>query len=57
VHGKPGGERTNYLTWVRDLSEGKYKLPWDAKIRIRDGWKYYPDGTKLGPMPKQIAAE
>mgnify|MGYP007000225804 len=21
-------------------------------IRIRDGWKYYPEGVKLGPMPK-----
>ncbi len=50
--GKPGGEHANYLTWVRDLAEGKYKLPWDAKIKIRDGWEYYPDGVKLGSMPK-----
>ena len=55
--GKAGGERENYLTWVRDLAEGKYLLPWDKNIRIRDGWKYYPDGVKLGPMPKQLAAE
>ena len=50
--GKPGGEKENYLTWVKDLAEGKYKLPWDEKIKIRDGWKYYPDGVQLGPMPK-----
>lgn len=51
--GKPGGEHANYLTWVKDLAEGKYKLPWDDKIKIRDGWKYYPDGVKLGPLPKK----
>ena len=50
--GKPGGEKENYLTWVEDLAKGEYKLPWDSSIRIRDGWKYYPDGVKLGPMPK-----
>ena len=49
--GKPGGERENYLTWVKDLAEGKYELPWDKDIKIRDGWEYYPDGVKLGPMP------
>lgn len=48
--GKPGGEKENYLTWVRDLANGCYKLPWDEKIRIRDGWKYYPEGVKLGPI-------
>ncbi|WP_142297046.1 formamidase, partial [Klebsiella pneumoniae] len=41
--GKPGGERENYLTWVRDLANGEYKLPWDENVKIRDGWKYYPD--------------
>ena len=50
--GKPGGEKDNYLTWVEDLAKGEYKLPWDSSIRVRDGWKYYPDGVKLGPMPK-----
>ncbi len=51
--GKPGGERENYLTWVKDLAEGNYKLPWDQDIKIRDGWEYYPDGVKLGPLPKE----
>ncbi|HBS4584734.1 TPA: formamidase, partial [Klebsiella pneumoniae] len=50
--GKPGGERENYLTWVRDLANGEYKLPWDENVKIRDGWKYYPDGVQLGPLPK-----
>jgi formamidase len=50
--GKPGGEKANYLTWVEDLAKGEYKLPWDGSIRVRDGWKYYPEGVKLGPMPK-----
>ena len=45
-------EKENYLTWVEDLAKGEYKLPWDSSIRVRDGWKYYPDGVKLGPMPK-----
>ena len=37
---------------VEDLAKGEYKLPWDSSIRVRDGWKYYPEGVKLGPMPK-----
>ena len=49
--GKPGGEKENYLTWVKDLANGEYKLPWDDKIKVRDGWKYYPEGVKLGPLP------
>ena len=52
--GKPGGEKANYLTWVKDLAEGKYKLPWDEKIKIRDGWKYYPNGGQYGPMPDSL---
>lgn len=52
--GKPGGERGNYLTWVKDLAEGNYQLPWDAKVRIRDGWKYYPSGGLYGPMPASL---
>jgi formamidase len=55
--GKVGGERENYLTWVRDLADGNYKLPWDDRIKVRDGWKYYPDGVKLGSIPKLKAAE
>jgi len=55
--GKPGGEKENYLTWVKDLANGDYKLPWDDKVRIRDGWKYYPDGVKLGPMPQNGVAK
>jgi hypothetical protein len=37
---------------VRDLANGEYKLPWDENVKIRDGWKYYPDGVQLGPLPK-----
>lgn len=52
--GQPGGERGNCLTWVRDLAAGEYKLPWDDKVRIRDGWKYYPEGGQYGPMPDEL---
>ncbi len=31
MFGKPGGEKANYLTWVKDLAEGRYKLPWDRE--------------------------
>ncbi|WP_043325316.1 hypothetical protein [Cyanobium gracile] len=48
--GKPCGQKTNVLTWVRDLANGSYKLPWDEKIRIRDGWTYAPKGVKLGSI-------
>ena len=33
--GKPGGEKENYLTWVKDLANGMYCLPWEEKIKIR----------------------
>ena len=33
--GKPGGEKENYLTWVRDLANGTYCLPWDRDIQVR----------------------
>ena len=52
--GKPGGEKANYLTLVRDLANGEYKLPWDDKVKIRDGWKYYPNGGQYGPMPEKF---
>lgn len=34
------------------VSSEKYYFTEDEKVRIRDGWKYYPDGVKLGPMPQ-----
>ncbi|MDT4051077.1 formamidase, partial [Staphylococcus arlettae] len=40
--GYPGGKTENYLTWVKDLADGNYHLPWGDDVRIRDGWKYYP---------------
>lgn len=30
------------------------ELPWDEKIKIRDGWKYYPNGGQYGPMPDKF---
>jgi formamidase len=51
--GHPGGKTENYLTWVKDLANGEYKLPWADEVRIKDGWKYYPDGPKLGPLPDE----
>lgn len=44
---KPGGETDCGLTWIKDLAEEKYKLPWDEDIKIKDGSTYgYP--TKGG---------
>jgi formamidase len=37
---------------VKDLAEGKYKLLWNSKIKICDGWEYYPEEVKLGPLPE-----
>lgn len=48
----PGGLTDNYLNWVRDLAEGNYHVPWEDEVRIKDGWKYYPNGPQLGPMPR-----
>ena len=52
--GCPGGKTENYLTWVEDLAKGEYKLPWSDDVRIKDGWKYYPDGPQLGPLPDEF---
>lgn len=52
--GYPGGKTENYLTWVEDLAKGEYKLPWSDDVRIKDGWKYYPDGPQLGPLPDEF---
>ena len=52
--GYPGGKTENYLTWVEDLAKGEYKLPWADDVRIKDGWKYYPDGPQLGPLPDEF---
>lgn len=30
------------------------ELPWDEKIKIRDGWKYYPNGGQYGSMPDKF---
>lgn len=47
---KPGGESDCGLTWVKDLAAGKYHLPWECDIKIRDGSFYgYPTtGGRFG---------
>lgn len=46
----PGGMSDCGLTWVKDLAAGKYKLPWEDKIKIKDGAIYgYPTtGGRFG---------
>ncbi len=49
---KPGGEPDAGLTYIHDLAAGKYKLPWDDEIEIKDGSIYgYP--TKGGRFGKE----
>lgn len=47
---KPGGEKDCGLTWVKDLAAGKYHLPWEKDIKIKDGSFYgYPTtGGRFG---------
>lgn len=48
----PGGERKTMLTYIDDLAKGKYHLPWEDKVRVKDGEMYgYPnpkDGERFG---------
>lgn len=47
----PGGESQSGLTYIKDLAEGKYKLPWEDDMLIKDGSIYgYP--TKGGRFGK-----
>ncbi|OYQ80488.1 MULTISPECIES: formamidase [Ignatzschineria] len=38
--GDPGGDPETELTYIHDLANGKYKLPWDDDIKIKDGSIY-----------------
>lgn len=46
----PGGEPKTMLTYIDDLAAGKYKLPWEHKIEVKDGTIYgYPaKGGRFG---------
>ena len=47
----PGGVKDASLTYIKDLAQGKYKLPWEDEIKIKDGAIYgYP--TKGGRFGK-----
>lgn len=38
-----GGEHDAGLTYIKDLAAGKYKLPWEDHMKIKDGSVYgYP---------------
>ena len=52
LHQRDNERLITTLHHLRDLANGEYKLPWDENVKIRDGWKYYPDGVQLGPLPK-----
>ncbi|AHN44168.1 hypothetical protein VN0622_16180 [Helicobacter pylori] len=47
---KPGGEHDAGLTYIKDLAAGKYKLPWEDHMKIKDGSVYgYPTtGGRFG---------
>jgi formamidase len=41
--GQPGGESDAGLQWIKDLAAGKYRLPWEDEVKIKDGSIYgYP---------------
>ncbi len=46
----PGGVKECPYTWVKDFAEGKYHLPWEDEIKIKDGSFYgYPTtGERFG---------
>ena len=47
---KPGGESDAGLTYIKDLAAGRYHLPWEDDIQIKDGSIYgYPTtGGRFG---------
>lgn len=47
---QPGGVKECPYTWIKDFAEGKYKLPWEDDIKVKDGSFYgYPtDGSRFG---------
>lgn len=57
--GVPGGLQTMNLTYINDLAKGKYRLPWEDKVQIKDGSIYgYPTTGgrfygKVGSAPYQ----
>lgn len=38
--GTPGGVKENPYSYIRDLAQNNYKLPWEDKIKIKDGSIY-----------------
>lgn len=50
---KPDGESDSGLTYIKDLAEGKYHLPWEDDMDIKDGTLYgYPaTGGCFGAEP------
>jgi len=43
----PGGERECPYTFIKDFAAGKYRLPWEDQVKIKDGTLYgYP---KIAP--------
>ena len=50
---KPGGESDAGLTYIKDLAAGKYHLPWEDEMEIKDGSIYgYPTtGGRFGTEP------
>ena len=49
----PGGQPDTQLTYIKDLAEGRYCLPWEDEVEIKDGSIYgYPTtGGRFGTEP------
>ena len=43
----PGGVKECPYTWIKDFAKGEYHLPWEDKIRVKDG-SFYGYPTKGG---------
>jgi formamidase len=61
--GLPGGEPDAGLQWIKDLAAGKYRLPWEDEMKIKDGSIYgYPvegrtKGGRFGKAPLHAEPE
>ena len=49
----PGGSKPEF-SYMKDIVEGAYKLPWEDEVKIKDGTMYgypKPNGKRFGEEP------